>query len=134
MPSVFVVLILTGAIAHAAAPTLQQPDWLPDFPQARDQAHAGSAFTLESSYTALAIPMVVIGHYEAQLRKAGIVFRLNADATGKTILAAAKGTSCVVRIAEADSRRAREGKVLRESPEQWWNASCHSGIFGWPAN
>lgn len=82
---------------------MQVPEWLRPFPRATGQTtHAASSRAVDLSYTAPASVEVVSGHYQEQLRAAGIAFQVSFDGIGTSVRAMDSKQSCVVRIVEVD--------------------------------
>src|SRR5271168_1831115 len=94
--SAIVALITLPALVFSADQPLQIPVWLNPYPGATGETNTASHTGAEMSYTSVASPATVIQHYEAQLRKAGVIYKADFDGIGTAIRATEGATSCVV--------------------------------------
>ena len=101
--AVGMVVMTTQGIAFSVEQPLNLPAWLSNYPQAKVQAEKRLPWSASVEYAAPTATSTVVTHYKEQLQKAAVTYSAKFDGVGTTISAQGDGTSCVVRISEADA-------------------------------
>ncbi len=114
--AVGMVVLTTQGIAFSVEQPLSLPAWLTNDPQAKIQAEKRLPWSASVEYAAASVTSTVVTHYKEQLQKASVTYSAKFDGVGTTISANADGTSCVVRISEADAGSAVRVNCAPEAP------------------
>ena len=114
--AVGMVMLITQGIAFSVDQPSSLPAWLSNYPQASVKSKNRLPWYTSVEYAAPVATETVITHYKEQLRKASVTYSAKFDGIGITISAQADGTSCVVRISEADGGSTVHANCAPEAP------------------